>query len=273
MLTIETPRERIRTAFLTALLLLVIYAYIYQAEPLDAFWNDLLLNLITALTSLFSTIAAWLIMQSYEKEDAVRRIWLYFVIGFLLWTAAEVVWGYLNITLGDVPTPSLADLLWIFGYFFFGMGFIKQYEVLFSTPRQKKYTAFGIAILASVGITYLIQQLWGIPGDFGNYVNLLYPVADFAVLLTAIGLVYTFRQGVFGRPWLAMAVFTLSDGLYAWLDQSGGYAYLAESGDYASMLVDTLYMASYLVIAIGFFAQYLIVKYGPWAFSSPSPAE
>lgn len=269
----NNARAWFRNAIIAALLILGAYAYIYQAWPFEDIINDLLLNLLIILSAVLNTLAGLLILRSYGREDATYRVWLFFVIGFALWAAAEIAWAYYNMTLGEVPVPSLPDYLWIAGYVFFGLGFVKQYQVLFSTPASKGYLILVLALVSSLIVTYFVQQLWGEPGSLGNFVDLYYPVADFFVLLVALGLVYTFRQGFFGRPWLTMVVFTISDALYAWLTQSGAYAYLADSGDYASMIVDTLYMAAYLSMALGFLMQYLVIKHGPWAFSSPPVAQ
>jgi hypothetical protein len=63
----------------------------------------------------------------------------------------------------------------------------------------------------------------------------------------------------------------LADGLYAWLAEGGNYSFTLQNSNLMTLFVDSLYLISYLVLGLGFLAQYFVLRYGPWAFRAQKP--
>ena len=57
-------------------------------------------------------------------------------------------------------------------------------------------------------------------------------------------------------------VFGLSDLLYAWAEKTQLYEASAESGNFLSLLIDTTYLAAYLILGIGFLGHWVLLRYG-----------
>ena len=261
----NTPRIWLGFAITLSVLLLIGYGFVYQLQPFPSFWNDFWLNAATVGASFFTAATALMVMSAYHTQDAVHRVWLFFSIGFILWALAEIIWSSYNLTVGDVPVPSLPDYFWIAGYLFFGLGFAWQYHILFTITLRR-----GLVFLAGISLITLVAT-WFLQFQFGDlssssFVNLFYPLADLAVSIVAFYLVWSFRGGAMAFPWLTLLVFSLADGFYAWLEQTGTYAWSVDNGNILSLIADTIYTAAYLILAVGFLYQFFLLRYGPWAF-------
>lgn len=261
----NTPRIWLGIAIALSVLLLIGYGLVYQLQPFPSFWNDFSLNAATVGAAFFTAAAALMVMSAYHQQDAVHRVWLFFSIGFTLWALAEIIWSYYNLTVGDVPIPSLSDYLWMAGYLFFGLGFVWQYRILFTLTLQR-----GLVFLVGISLITLAAT-WFMQFQFGDlssssFVNLFYPIADLGVAIVAFRLVWSFRGGAMARAWLALLVFSLADGFYAWLEQTGAYAWSVSTGNILSLIADSIYIAAYLLLAVGFLYQFFLLRYGPWAF-------
>ncbi len=267
-----SSRTKFNLSALVIIFVILAYIAIYQWQPFDEFWNNNSLNILTILSASLTVFGCWKILSTYSKDEAQYKIWRSFTIGFGLWLSAEIAWAYLNLTLGEVPVPSLPDYLWLAGYPFFGLGFIYQYRLLFNTTPQQEQLGFWSLIIFSLIITAGIQLMNEQPFEIAAYVDLYYPVGDLITGIVALRLAWVFRRGILAWPWLALMLFGVSDALFAWLAQTDTYAYSAENGNVLSMLTDASYLAAYLILALGFMGQYFILKYGPWALSNSHPA-
>lgn len=230
-------------------------------------WNDFWLDILTILPALLGALLATLVTRSYQRSEPARGIWLYFSIGLWLWCLAEIVWTVYNLTLGDVPTPSIADLLWFIGYVAFSIAIFRQYHLIYRPSRQKEYLITGAIWLGILFLSSLIT--WMVAGfditavTFSGLVNIFYPVVDLAVAVAVLYLVRTFGRGAMMRPWLGLFIFAFADSIYAVLYETGIYTFTALTGNAASIAADTVYMAAYLSLTLGLFFQFLLVNYGP----------
>jgi preprotein translocase subunit SecF len=83
------------------------------------------------------------------------------------------------------------------------------------------------------------------------------------MMIAALGLGHTFGRGMWGRVWLGLLAFVISDALYSYVSFTGMYALSVESGNILSLVVDVIYALAYMLVALAAFNQYLLVRYGP----------
>jgi hypothetical protein len=199
-------------------------------------------------------------------SDAPYTIWAYFAIGLWLWTLAEFVWAVYNMVYGEVGI-TFADIFWVCAYAFFGYAVYSQYRVIFHpSKRGSVYWIFSrLALTAALTILFawLLVRFLEEPPGLPLWVESFYPAADFVIGFAALRIVYRFRGGALGYPWLGLFVFAIADMLYAILDLGGFYTWSINEGNLWSMVADLTYTTAYLLVGLGCFAQLLLLKYGP----------
>jgi hypothetical protein len=252
-------------AYLASILFILLYVVIYWSEPFSEFWNITLTNLFLITASFGAAFMAFLIWRLYDKTDSPRRVWAPITLALIFWNVAELTWGYLNVTQGEVPI-GWPDFFWIVSYPIFGWALFQQYQILTQYPLRKLLTRSLIVILFVVAFTMLtylvITSLTGSPRDLDAVVNSFYPVADFALAVLAIRLARDFIGGAFSRPWFGLIVFAFSDLTYAWLEISGLYTWSIEQGNLLTTISDVVYLGAYLVMGLTLLYQWLFLKYG-----------
>jgi len=252
-----------------AVLLVLLYTFIYIFEPFPSSGNNLASNLLTVFSSLFSAIAATMVWAFYDKADAPRHIWDRFSIGLWLWFVAETIWAILNMRYGEVNT-GLADFFWVLAYGFMFGALIQQLRILsFENPKttRKRMAWMGVlfALLAVLLVLILINFFY--PLDFiTNLVNGFYPLGDLVVGLLALWLIRSFQGGIFIRPWVSLILFAVTDFLYFVSEYTGIYSWGVEKANLLSTITDILYFAAYLAISVGIFGQWLSLRYSFLAF-------
>lgn len=253
------------TAYLGDIFLTLVYVLIYSVEPFSAFWNAVLANLILVTAALVAASMAFVLWQMYDKADAPRRVWAPFTLALACWLAAEMIWGYINVTQGEVPI-GWPDVFWIISYPIFGWALLQQYSILTHYPWQKIIARGLIMILfvvAGTVLTYsILTSAAAAPRDLAAVINSFYPVADFALAFAAVRLARDFIGGAFSRPWFGLIVFTVADLTYAWLEISGLYSWSIDQGNLLTTVSDAIYLIAYFVMGITLLYQWLFLKYG-----------
>jgi hypothetical protein len=251
-------------AKIAALVFIAVYAVIYMWAPFSDVWNTILANLLLVIASSLTAVVATMIWTHYEPSDTPRHIWSYFAIGLWLWAVAELIWGYLNITRGEVP-EGLADVFWVAAYLFFALALLLQYRILAQPSKQKLLGRVSFAILFLIVLYFLLYLLTtggDVQSGWGAAVNSFYPVADLFLALIALWLVRNFQGGAFSRPWLGLLAFSFTDLLYAWIEISGIYSWSVNQANLWSALFDIAYVGAYLVLGLGILSQWAFLKYG-----------
>lgn len=262
----KAASTRIRgIAKIIAALFIAAYIFIYLVQPFSDFWNTFSSDLFAPIVALLPAVVATMIWLRYEPTDAPRRVWAAFAIGLWLWVAAEVIWGYLNVTQGDVQI-GIADVFWIGAYFFFSGALVHQYLILAHPTARVLAIRVLIGFLAVAAFNLLIYVLLISTAEetskFDAAVNAFYPAADLVLAGLALGHVRNFMGGAFSRPWLGLLAFTFGDLMYAWLDISGLYPASVEQGTWLSVTSDIVYFAAYLILGLGVLSQWAFMKYG-----------
>lgn len=263
----SSPRKAWQTtAVLMVFLLFGLFASFYVPELYSADWPDLASGVLTVLVAILSAVAATLLWVKHDRADAPRRIWLFYSIALWLWTLAEVIWFILNMLFDDVPM-GWPDVFWIAAYPSFVFALLWQFRLLFHFSLRKLVPRLLATMLLFAAVLYLAAWLlaWGAGVDFGLDTLLLtfYPLGDVLIVGGILWLVAIFRNGKLGRPWYGMALFVVADLLYAWIEIRDMYAYSIDPTNILSTISDLVYIAAYLVIALGCFSQWLLLIYGP----------
>lgn len=251
-------------AFAFFVLILVTLLYVY--EPFSEFWNDLFSNFSLIFVAGFSAVLSTRVFQRYEPSDSPRMIWRQFSIGLWLWTLAELIWAGYNMIYGEVRI-NIADLFWVAAYVFFGHAVYLQYHLVFRPAKRQNFLWTSLWALSAFSLTFGIAWLLihfvheenGLPLLIASF----YPAADFAIGVAALHIFRSFRGGALGYPWLGLFGFAVADMLYAVLDLGGFYSWSVNAGNLWSMAADITYTAAYLFVALGCFAQLLLLRYGP----------
>src|SRR5512134_192495 len=202
---------RIRgVAKLTALVFIAIYAALYVWAPLSDIWDGIVLNLLLVIAAGLTAGAATMIWTRFEPTETPRRIWRYIAFGLWLWTAAELIYGYLDITQDEVAI-GIPDVFWVAAYVFFTHALFIQYRLLAQPTKAElwKRVAFAVvALLVLYIFLYRVLITWMHPeSPLSALVNSFYPVADLFLAAIAVSLILHFRGGVFARPWLGLLAF------------------------------------------------------------------
>lgn len=255
-------RPVVAAFYILSVVLIAAYVILYQYTPLETTLNDVLLNSIISLGALTAALISTFIFRHYHPEELLRRVWQNIMIASWLWFSGELLWqiyAYFNDSV--VPVPSLADGCWIGGFVFFTLAFYYQYSIVI--PAQKDMIrTFAIGTWL---VVMLIPALYlSVTDSFSlNYfIEFYYPFADLAVGIAGLALVFVFQGGALMRPWVGLMVFGLSDLLYAWAEKTQLYAASSESGNLLSLVIDTTYLAAYLLLAVGFLGHWVLLRYG-----------
>jgi hypothetical protein len=247
-----------------AILLVLVYAYIYIFEPFPSPGSNLASNLLTVFSSLASAVAATMVWAFYDKADAPRHIWDRFSVSLWLWFVAEVIWAFLNMRYGEVNI-GLADFFWVLAYGFMFGALIQQLKILSfenSETTRKRMAWMGVPFtLLTVLLVLILINFFYPLGFITTLVNGFYPLGDLLIGLLALWLVRSFQGGIFVRPWVSLILFAVTDFLYFVLEYSGAYSWGVENANPLSAMSDILYFAAYLAISVGIFGLWLSLRY------------
>lgn len=244
-----------------SLVILGIYArvyWVYEYAATPDYWNILAQDLLTILVALTAAFAGVLLIRQFEPGEKPRQVWLWFSLGWCSWLLGELsTAGYdiFKIAYGDL---SIFDIFWTVGYLCFGLALYFQFRNVYGASKEFKPVYYILmvvfALLVTLGLTqYALQaglgegKIW-----FATYLAIFYPVCDFFIGLAALWLSFLFGRGSWGRPWWALIVFAVADGLntFLWI---GGNNLLAEStASLLDWISSVIYVGGYQVAMFGF---------------------
>jgi hypothetical protein len=246
---------------LVAILLFAVNLYIYQFAPFEGMLNDTIVNVILAISALMVAVTATAIFLHYHPEDFPRKIWLYMMLGCWSWFLAEMAWAAISFVSVEVPAPDIPDVGWVGGFIFFTIAFYHQYAAILPTQKKRIITsacgAWALAIFIPLFILLVTRTFTA-----ESYINYYYPIADLALGVSGISLMFVFRGGALMRPWFGLFFFGISDIFYAWAVQTGLYEWSAQNSDALTTTIDSMYLASYLFFGIGLASHWALITYG-----------
>jgi hypothetical protein len=260
-------RKILYLSIVSTLAILAGYIFVYQTSPFSDDWNSFLIDLADPLTALLGAIAVTAVLLHYRKEDKPYPVWLYFAIGMWAWVLAETLWSCLDFITGEVPMVGVPDVFWLIGYGMLTFALRSQYQLIYQTKINlwKMLAIWAGIMLIVLAVLFVI----GSPLTLENFVNYFYPVIDFALCVAAVHLFMTFGAGKLSWPWIGLFVMGISDAIYAWLNATGQYQASSDAGTWLSIFTDSAYVVAYLMLAIGFLMQYMLLRLGPEGLSQP----
>jgi hypothetical protein len=259
-------RRFVRAALLMlALLLAATVAKILAADRSQTY--ALIGDITSVLCGLIATVFYVRIWFSTGRRDASRKIWAQVAVGMLLWTAAEAIWGYYEVVLGEeVPYPSAADLFWLVGYLPLYLALLSRYRIFQTAPTRRQELLIGLfALLFSIGSFVFVLYPMLVSFDthrlIESLLNIIYPLADLLLLILTLAIVFTLEEGRFSLTWrlfgLGLVLVALADLLFSYA--TWNELYFPEGRLTAiTVVIDTLYYASYLTLGLGAYTFGLI---------------
>ncbi len=260
-MTVTTPGRNSRILMYVLIASVVIMGFtVYWNwfSPAQDYWPQLVADGITVIPAVGAAVAGTLLLRQFERGEGPWAIWFWLAIGWWAWVAGELTGtGYdlLKLEYGDL---SVFDLFWVIGYLCFGLSLFYQIRNLSRSTKKTGILYFwvvvGIVLVATLILTQgaLAAGLGEGISWFALYLAVFYPVCDLAIGVTALWLAFLFGRGVWGRPWWALIVFAIADGIniFLWI---GGGAWLPEKvANFLDPLSATIYNAGYVVAALGF---------------------
>jgi len=189
-----------------------------------------------------------------------RLGWLLISASALTWSMGELVWSYYELGLGrQVPFPSIADAGFLGAVPLAAAGI-----ALFAPARRRAVIRMATVLdgliiagsLLAVSWTTILETIYSHGADsvVAQGISLAYPVSD-VVILTMLLLLLAGRFRARNRLRLSL----LAGGLLANLLADSGFAYLTTVNSYGPIqLIDTGWVAGYLLIALAGFRGWLI---------------
>jgi hypothetical protein len=265
MMINEHPRVRasLNRAVILSLLLLTGYTLIYLSEPFNILGNNLILSIFTILSSAAAAGTASMVYLSYESDESPKLVWKNFSYGFWLWVIAEIVYAVEDIFLVGAFTIPVARFLWFCGFIFFTLALYQQYQIIYGYSKTKRSIYLVIVIWVTIAImVLLILWLSGQSISVNAFLEMFNSIANLVVGIIALMLLLTFRGGIIARPWWGFLGFSIADVLYFVVQQAGSINGPLLFSNFMGLLTRLIYLLAYLVLAIGFYAQYLLLKFG-----------
>lgn len=250
----------------TAAISLVVVAFAVL-QMLNVGGEDFSARLNYSMTVISAFIAGLLAVWNWTRistRDSSRPIWGGLALGLLLWAIAELISaGYPLFFNLETPEISLADVFWLAGYLPIVTALFMRARSLKVRPNAMQFAMAGVAILIMAGLSIYFAIIPVIQGAassdlFTASINMLYPVADLVILSISVFILFTFSGSNLALIWQVLAAGFI---LRAFGDLVYNYAigldlyWPGRQLNPVSLLSDTPYLASYLILALGVYMQ------------------
>lgn len=234
-------------------------------------WALIIYDACVIASALAAAVLAARLWRAFERGETLSLIWGNMAIGLVMWAGGEIIWSSDQIWGGNsLPYPSMADVLWVLGY----IPVIWALGVRLRTLRIRPDRWWQFAIFSTYGLAFIIAMVFiilPISTDptttrvFEKTVNLVYPTGDLIVAFLTTTLVMVLLGGTLFNSWgliaLGFLCAAVSDLLYAWTIWQGTFLVNpAEGFDIGSFIINLLYVAFYVLVAIGLHKQASMVN-------------
>lgn len=206
--------------------LALLYFLLFSAKvPVDGKeiredWYLLGTNIFEALAYLGATFLCWRNWRSTTIISS-RKVWLFIGLGMLAYFVGGIVFGYVEIVLGDEPDVSIGDVFFVMNYLLVGIGMALA---LFSRRiNLEKWQWLVVAVIGVLGslVAWLISQPTEAPPSSSDldpimqqiklFLDWFYVVSDVVLLIIATIMLLAFWGGKVSLSWrmIAAAAFSL----------------------------------------------------------------
>lgn len=171
-------------------------------------------DVIAVITNLFATIC--LIYGAYASgyNRNIRIAWTVLAVGQLTWTIGDIIWSILEISLHEVPFPSLADwpYLAFFPIFATGILLLPRAPLTYG-EKLKVLLDVGIVIIASTIIFWVLLIAPTIETNAQEStltiaLAVAYPVGDLVLVFTLVELLFRRIKYISLRPIILLVAAT-----------------------------------------------------------------
>ena len=215
------------------------------------------LNSVLTLTSPVAGIFAVLVFISLFKKEAgkfKRPLLITFgsiALGFFLYGIAQIIYTVLD-SYGLDVNASLADVVWIAGYFLVLFGFVFFSNYIY---KEKKNLLRGLSVTAIIaaaviGILYYLISSFIIGAQMGEteiqiFLDYLYPILSGLIFVSSLS-VYFFFRGIkpFGNVIFLLAINTfisfVGDSLWTYYTWNSIYGISGVISDTSYLIADVI---------------------------------
>lgn len=171
-------------------------------------------DVIAVIANLFATIC--LIYGAYASgyNRNIRIAWTVLAVGQLTWTIGDIIWSILEISLHEVPFPSLADwpYLAFFPIFATGILLLPRAPLTYG-EKLKVLLDVGIVIIASTMIFWVLLIAPTIETNAQEStltiaLAVAYPVGDLVLVFTLVELLFRRIKYISLRPIILLVAAT-----------------------------------------------------------------
>lgn len=189
----------------------------------------------------------------------INKSELFFLLTLTCWFGAEILYGYLNGYLQIDAYPSVADILYIFGYIFF-VSFLwfmnRIYKIELAYIMSATIT-FALIVFYVMYIAIFVYEIYSFSGSVMDLTLLfVYPIVDLFIFLGSMMFYFRGRTISINKRhnfWLfisaAGVVFFVADVIFGFNDL---FKLLAEDDIYLS---DLFYNLGYILFGIAFIVR------------------
>lgn len=247
-------------------LLLFVFANLVLWFQLGGEQNELIENTIYLTATVISVLAIIFAVRTYGISSQHGKAFLFIALGYASWLVGESIWILYDYVLHISPFPSPADFFYLIAYPLIGWGLVKEIklaDIKFAKVHKLLLTLTGISTIVFIlAVTYFEVVLAYDPaGSLIDNLALSYGFADLILVIPALlvmVLAWEYKGGKIFIPWififLGITSALIADTLYAvWLDP-----YLENVYPYESL--DILWIAGYLLVALGFLNVSFLIK-------------
>jgi hypothetical protein len=218
--------------------------YMYTFPSADDPNLKIVVTIVTTATALVGAIAGFFIAKRYWKSGIFGTSYFALAVGMLCNALGERIYYYLD-SQGQVPSPSIADWIWLAFYPLIFYHLVKN--IRFFQPKIRLPVKVLIILIPIVitGVYAFVDYGIETSADMAFLLGLAYIVGSSITLSASILGALIFRQGTVGVPWLlltlGLVLTTLGDNWYSYLEVYNLYTYPHP--------VNLLWYGGYLVIA------------------------
>jgi hypothetical protein len=223
-------------------------------------WYLLGTNIFEAIAYLGAAILCWRNWQSTQIISS-RKVWLFIGLGMLAYFIGGIVFGYIEIGLGEEPDVSIADVFFVMTYLLLGVGMsMALFSRRINLEKWQWLIVFAIGALGSF-IAWFISQQNAAPAEALDpllkqiklVLDWFYVVSDVLLLIIATIMLLAFWGGKVSLSWRMIAAAAFS--LYIadmWFKYATNYVTDYQSGD----ILEVFWVFSGVLFGMGAALEY-----------------